>query len=148
MSRVLIVDDDPDIRLLLRLELAAEGHEIVEAGDGEAALAAVISQTPDVVLLDMMMPVLDGWEVLRAIDHSTAPPIVVVTALTTRDHQHLVDLLELGAFDVVTKPFDPGLARRAGVHGPRPRRGRPRRPPPAAARGSPPRLTTPSQEDR
>ena len=109
MSRVLIVDDDPDIRLLLRLELAAEGHEIVEAGDGEAALAAVISQTPDVVLLDMMMPVLDGWEVLRAVDHSTAPPIVVVTALTTRDHQHLVDLLELGAFDVVTKPFDPGL---------------------------------------
>jgi DNA-binding response OmpR family regulator len=108
MSRILVVDDDPDIRLLLRLELAAEGHEILEAGDGEAALAAVLNQGPDVVLLDMMMPVLDGWEVLRAVDPATAPPIIVVTALTTRDSEHLVDLLELGAFDVVTKPFDPG----------------------------------------
>jgi DNA-binding response OmpR family regulator len=108
MSRVLVVDDDPDIRLLLRLELAAEGHEIIEAGDGEAALAAVLSQTPDIVLLDMMMPVLDGWEVLRAVDPTTAPPIVVVTALTSRDSEHLVNLLELGALDVVTKPFDPG----------------------------------------
>jgi DNA-binding response OmpR family regulator len=108
MSRVLVVDDDPDIRLLLRLELAAEGHEIIEAGDGEAALAAVLTQTPDIVLLDMMMPVLDGWEVLRAVDPATAPPIVVVTALTSRDSEHLVHLLELGALDVVTKPFDPG----------------------------------------
>lgn len=108
MSRVLVVDDDPDIRLLLRLELAAEGHEIVEAGDGRAALAELAAQAPDVVLLDMMMPVLDGWEVLRAVDPDTAPPIVVVTALDTRDQQHLVDLLELGALDVVRKPFDPG----------------------------------------
>jgi DNA-binding response OmpR family regulator len=108
VSRVLVVDDDPDIRLLLRLELAAEGHEIAEAGDGEAALAALAELPPDILLLDMMMPVLDGWAVLRALDLSEAPPVVVVTALSTWDQQHLVDLLELGAFDVVTKPFDPG----------------------------------------
>jgi DNA-binding response OmpR family regulator len=108
VPKVLIVDDDPDIRLLLRLELAAEGHEIAEAGDGEAALAALDDAPPDIVLLDMMMPVLDGWAVLRAIDVRQAPPVVVVTALSTWDQQHLVDLLELGAFDVVTKPFDPG----------------------------------------
>ncbi len=108
MSRVLVVDDDPDIRLLLRLELAAEGHTIVEAGDGGAALAELAAAPSDVVLLDMMMPVLDGWEVLRALDRATAPPVVVVTALATHDQRHIVDLLELGAFDVVTKPFDPG----------------------------------------
>ena len=108
MPRVLIVDDDPDIRLLLRMELAAEGHEIVEAGDGEAALAELQDQPVDIVLLDMMMPVLDGWAVLRSLDVTEAPPVVVVTALSTWDQQHLVDLLELGAFDVVTKPFDPG----------------------------------------
>ena len=108
MTTVLVVDDDPDIRLLLRLELAAEGHTIVEAGDGEQALAALTAQAPDVMLLDIMMPVLDGWGVLRALDPETAPPVVVVTALASHDQRHLVDLLELGAMDVVVKPFDPG----------------------------------------
>ncbi len=108
MERILVVDDDPDIRLLLRLELSAEGYEIAEAPDGAAALEALGAERFDVVLLDMMMPVLDGWEVLRTIDPATAPPVVVVTALASHDQRHLVDLLELGAFDVVVKPFDPG----------------------------------------
>ncbi len=108
VERVLVVDDDPDIRLLLRLELSAEGYSIAEAADGAAALQALKAEAFDVVLLDMMMPVVDGWEVLRTIDRSTAPPVVVVTALATHDQRHLVDLLELGAFDVVVKPFDPG----------------------------------------
>ena len=108
MTKILVVDDDPDIRLLLRLELAAEGHTIVEAGDGREALAALAQDPPDVMLLDIMMPVLDGWGVLRALDPSTAPPVVVVTALATHDQHHLVDLLELGALDVIVKPFDPG----------------------------------------
>jgi OmpR family response regulator RpaB len=115
VSVVLVVDDDPDIRLLLRLELAAEGHTIVEAGDGEEALAALAARSPDVMLLDIMMPVLDGWGVLRALDPTTAPPVVVVTALASHDQRHLVDLLELGAMDVVVKPFDPGyLVRLVG----------------------------------
>ncbi len=101
------MDDDPDIRLLLRLELAAEGYTIVEAGDGRAALDVLAAQPVDLMLLDMMMPVLDGWGVLREMDTET-PPVVVVTALSTHDNTHVVDLLELGALDIVAKPFDPG----------------------------------------
>jgi DNA-binding response OmpR family regulator len=107
VARILVVDDDPDIRLLLRLELSAEGHAIVEAGDGRAALDALERDPVDLMLLDIMMPVLDGWGVLRALPES-APPVVVVTALATHDNSHLVELLGLGALDVVVKPFDPG----------------------------------------
>ncbi len=109
MSRVLVVDDDPDIRLLLRFELAAEGHDVAEAGNGEEALAAVGAGGIDLVLLDMMMPVLDGWGVLRTLDLATAPPIVVITALASDGDRHVGDLLELGAVDVIAKPFDPGM---------------------------------------
>lgn len=107
MARILVVDDDPDIRLLLRLELSAEGHTIVEAGDGQAALEELQRASADLVLLDIMMPVLDGWGVLRALD-PTSPPVVVVTALATHDNHHLEEMLDLGAVDVVVKPFDPG----------------------------------------
>lgn len=108
MTRLLVVDDDPDIRLLLRFELAAEGHDIVEAGNGEEALAALEAGPIDLMLLDMMMPVLDGWAVLRAVDPATAPPIVVITALASDGDRHVAELLELGAIDVIAKPFDPG----------------------------------------
>ena len=108
MSTILVVDDDADIRLLLRLELAAEGHHILEAGDGAEALAVLEAERPDLMLLDMMMPVLDGWEVLQAVDHATAPPIVVITALASDGDRHVVEVLDLGAIDVIAKPFDPG----------------------------------------
>ena len=108
MSRILIVDDDADIRLLLRLELGAEGHQIAEAGDGQEALDALAAERPDVVLLDMMMPVLDGWGVLEALDVQQAPPIVVITALASDGDRHVAELLQLGAIDVIAKPFDPG----------------------------------------
>ena len=108
MSTILVVDDDADIRLLLRLELAAEGHHIVEAGDGEEALRVIEGQPPDLVLLDIMMPVLDGWGVLAALDAATAPPVVVMTALASDGDRHVTDLLEQGALDVIAKPFDPG----------------------------------------
>jgi DNA-binding response OmpR family regulator len=108
VTRVLVVDDDADIRLLLRFELAAEGHDILEAGNGEEALSALAQGGVDLVLLDMMMPVLDGWAVLRAVDPATAPPIVVITALASDGDRHVVELLELGAIDVIAKPFDPG----------------------------------------
>ena len=108
MKRILVVDDDADIRLLLRLELSAEGHVILEAGDGQAALDVLDRDPPDLVLLDIMMPVLDGWGVLKAVDGATAPPIVVITAMASESDRHVVELLELGALDVIAKPFDPG----------------------------------------
>jgi DNA-binding response OmpR family regulator len=108
MSSLLIVDDDADIRLLLRLELSAEGHHIAEAADGRQALDAIASDPPDLVVLDLMMPVLDGWAVLNELDHDTAPPIVVITAFASEGDRHVVELLEQGALDVVAKPFDPG----------------------------------------
>ncbi len=108
MSTILVVDDDADIRLLLRLELPAEGHQITEAADGAQALAALGSERPDLVLLDMMMPVLDGWGVLEAVDPDTAPPIVVITALATVGDRHIAEILDKGAMDVIAKPFDPG----------------------------------------
>ncbi len=108
MASILIVDDDADIRLLLRLELAAEGHRIAEAGDGQAALRAIEADRPDLVVLDIMMPVLDGWGVLDALDIASAPPIVVITALATDGDRHVADLLGKGAIDVIAKPFDPG----------------------------------------
>ena len=108
MSTVLIVDDDPDIRLLLRLELSAEGHQIIEAGDGQEALAALEADDVDLMLLDIMMPVLDGWGVLKALETTPTPPIVIITALATDDDRHVAELLEAGALDVIAKPFDPG----------------------------------------
>jgi DNA-binding response OmpR family regulator len=108
VAHILVVDDDDDIRLLLRIELSAEGHHISEAGHGQAALDALRDAPPDLVLLDIMMPVLDGWGVLRALAGTDAPPIVVVTALATDDQHHVIELLELGAIDVIRKPFDPG----------------------------------------
>lgn len=107
MARLLVVDDDDDIRLLLRVELSLEGHHISEAGDGVAALAAIDAAPPDLVLLDIMMPVLDGHGVLQALDPATSPPVVVITAKQSDDDRHVVELLELGALDVISKPFDP-----------------------------------------
>ena len=107
MARILLVDDDADIRLLLRLELSAEGHQIVEAVNGRAGLDVLAAEPIDLVVLDIMMPVLDGWGVLAELDE-TAPPIIVITALATEGERHVVDILERGALDVIAKPFDPG----------------------------------------
>lgn len=108
MSTVLVVDDDAAIRLVLRVELTAEGHEVIEAANGEEALARIDEWSPDLVLLDLMMPVLDGWEVLRRREGMAEPPIIVVSALATDDGRHVAEALRLGAVDYLSKPFEPG----------------------------------------
>jgi DNA-binding response OmpR family regulator len=106
MPTVLIVDDEPDILILLRLALKAAGYSTVEATDGEQALRLIRDRNPDVVLLDIMMPVMDGWITLERLQASGQhPPVIMVTARTAaRDHDRA---MELGAEDFVTKPFEP-----------------------------------------
>lgn len=106
MSRILVVDDDEDIRLLLRLELAPEGHQVIEAPDGARAVELLRAAPIDLVLLDVMMPVLDGWGVLAALE-GDAPPVVAVTALGSLGGAHVGELLRAGAIEVIAKPFDP-----------------------------------------
>lgn len=108
MKSVLVVDDDPDIQLLLRLELAAEGYDVVTADDGVQALERIAALHPDVVLLDVMMPELDGWGVLEALP-DPKPAIIVITGLATDRDEHYRQAVELGALGYVSKPFDSEL---------------------------------------
>lgn len=103
---VLIVDDEPDILLMLRLNLEAEGFETLLASDGQTALRRVREEHPDLVLLDVMMPLLDGWGVLEELaTFEPRPRVVVLTAKNTE--RDLEKATELGADSYMTKPFDP-----------------------------------------
>jgi DNA-binding response OmpR family regulator len=108
MTRVLVIDDEAPIRLLCRVNLEAEGMQVLEAGDGPAGLQQARSARPDVILLAVMMPGLDGWAVAEELvdDVSTREiPIVFLTARAElRDRARG---LELGGVDYVTKPFNP-----------------------------------------
>ena len=106
-GRVLIVDDQEPNRLLLKDLLEAQGHEVIEAADGAEALQQVTARMPDVVLLDVGMPGMDGFEVCRRLkaDPSTASiPVLLVTALSQRDQRLLG--IGAGANDYITKPVD------------------------------------------
>jgi two-component system OmpR family response regulator len=104
-GKVLIVDDNPDIVALLRANLRMAGFETSEARNGEVALRRIEEDRPDLILLDLMMPVLDGWGVLEALqDRSDSPEVVVVTAAESPDN---VDRAQrLGISGYVTKPFN------------------------------------------
>ena len=108
MTRVLVVDDETPIRLLCRVNLEAEGIDVLEAPDGRAGLELARQEKPDAVLLDVMMPGLDGWTVAEELlsDESTRGiPIVFLTARADlRDRARGMDL---GGLDYVTKPFNP-----------------------------------------
>jgi len=105
VSRVLIVDDEPDLLLMLRVSLEAVGFETGLAADGDVALQRMRAERFDLVLLDVMMPVLDGWSVLEALkDDPTAPPVLVVSAKTAQQDRERA--LSLGATAYITKPFD------------------------------------------
>jgi len=114
-SRILVADDTDSIRALYRKLLATDGHEVIDVGDGEAALAAVQKHHPDVVLLDVTMPQLDGLEVCRRLKSDPATrltPVVLVTGLS--DLQDRIKGIEAGADEFLSKPVHP-LELRARV---------------------------------
>jgi DNA-binding response OmpR family regulator len=103
-ARILVVDDEPGVRDVLQEHLSRRGHHVETALSGEAALAAIARVRPDVVLLDLHMPGMDGLEVLRRI--RTLARVIMVTANT--DVPAARETLKSGAFDYVTKPVDFG----------------------------------------
>jgi two-component system KDP operon response regulator KdpE len=111
MTRVLVVDDDPQLLRALRIALRAAGHDVDTAPDGRAALQQAAAVHPDVIVLDLGLPDLDGTEVLAGLHPWYTGPVLVLSART--DSQDKVHALDAGADDYVTKPFDMGelLAR-------------------------------------
>jgi two-component system KDP operon response regulator KdpE len=103
-ATILIVDDEPPIRRLLRTSLASQGFQVSEAADGRDALAEVGRSRPDLVVLDLGLPDMDGTEVIRTLrDGGNAVPILVLSSRA--DEKGKVEALDLGADDYVTKPF-------------------------------------------
>jgi DNA-binding response OmpR family regulator len=108
MTRVLVIDDEAPIRLLCRVNLEAEGMKVIEAADGPSGLEQAREHGPDVVLLDVMMPGLDGWRVAEHLledERTNEIPIIFLTARAEfRDRARGLDI---GGVDYVTKPFNP-----------------------------------------
>lgn len=108
MTRVLVIDDEAAIRLLCRVNLEAEGMEVLEAADGKTGLELARSRRPDAILLDVMMPGVDGWRVAEELlseDVTRDIPILFVTARAElRDRARGLDI---GGVEYITKPFNP-----------------------------------------
>jgi DNA-binding response OmpR family regulator len=108
VTRVLVIDDEAPIRLLCRVNLEAEGMDVLEAADGPSGLDVARAEVPDVVLLDVMMPGLDGWRVAEHLlddERTNRIPIIFLTARAEfRDRARGLDI---GGVDYVTKPFNP-----------------------------------------
>jgi len=102
-ATILIVDDEPPIRRFLRTSLAAQDYAVVEAANGADALRAMASEEPDLVILDLGLPDMNGSEVIRAIRGTSPVPIIVLSV--RNDERGKVEALDLGADDYVTKPF-------------------------------------------
>ncbi|MEO5877051.1 MAG: response regulator transcription factor [Streptosporangiaceae bacterium] len=120
-TRVLVAEDDPKQARLIRIYLERAGHLVTVVANGRAALEEARTQAPDLVLLDLMMPVMDGLQVCRTLRAESEVPILLLTARSTEDDQLLG--LDLGADDYLTKPYSPrvlvarvrALLRRAGT---------------------------------
>ncbi len=102
---ILVIDDEPKIVKLTRDYLEKDGFRVISAADGPAALQMARREKPDLVVLDLMLPGMDGWEVCRALRRETDLPIIMLTARAEESDQ--VVGLELGADDYITKPFSP-----------------------------------------
>jgi DNA-binding response OmpR family regulator len=108
MARVLVIDDEPDVLLLCRINLAHAGHEVLEALDGETGLRMARESLPDVIVLDLMLPAMDGYQILKALwdDETTrALPVIVLTAKAQVEDQ--IRSWQDGAVEFLTKPFPP-----------------------------------------
>ncbi len=104
-QRILVVDDEVPIQELIKFNLEQAGFEVKVAGDGNEALERFESDKPDLVVLDLMLPGKDGWDVCKAIRRNSNTPIIMLTAKETELERVLG--LELGADDYITKPFSP-----------------------------------------
>jgi DNA-binding response OmpR family regulator len=108
MPKVLVIDDEAPIRLLCRVNLEAEKMTVVEAEEGPSGLELARSERPDVILLDVMMPAMDGWEVLqRLLDDEETREIPIVFLTARAELRDRARGLDLGGVDYVTKPFNP-----------------------------------------
>src|SRR5580704_7687262 len=111
---LLVIDDEPQVRRFLRSSLAATGYKLVEAANGEAGLAEAASRHPDVILLDLGLPDIDGIEVTRRLREWTQTPIIILSA--RGQDQDKIAALDAGADDYLTKPFSlPELLARIRV---------------------------------
>jgi len=107
-KRVLAVDDDPLVTKLVRINLELSGYRVEEAWDGETALRVLREDPPDLLVLDLMMPRTDGWEILREIRQSEELRELPVVVLSARVHdEDIIRGWEMGADDYITKPFNP-----------------------------------------
>jgi two-component system response regulator RpaA len=108
MARILVVDDEPDVLLLCRVNLSHAGHEVVEADDGPRGLAAAVETLPDLIVLDLMLPIMDGFGVLGRLaedERTRAIPVLILTAKTQLEDRDLAR--RGGAVGFLTKPFSP-----------------------------------------
>jgi DNA-binding response OmpR family regulator len=103
---ILVVDDDPTLRDVLEQYLRREGYGVLTAADGQTAYQKAIAERPDLVVLDLMLPQMDGWEVCRRLRAESNVPILILTA-RGEEYERILGL-GLGADDYVTKPFSPG----------------------------------------
>lgn len=104
-KKILVVDDKPQIRTLLKTYLTEEGFAVVTAGDGQQGLITARHEKPDLVILDLMMPEMGGYEFMRIFNREAETPVIILTAKVEENDKVLG--LELGADDYVTKPFSP-----------------------------------------
>jgi DNA-binding response OmpR family regulator len=108
VTRVLVIDDEAPIRLLCRVNLEAEKMDVLEASDGPSGLELARAEKPDVILLDVMMPALDGWRVAeRLLDDEGTQDIPIIFLTARAEFRDRARGLDIGGVDYVTKPFNP-----------------------------------------
>jgi DNA-binding response OmpR family regulator len=103
--RVLVVEDDPDLLVVLRVNLSAAGFDPILAGDGRTAISRIEAERPDAVVLDVMLPGIDGWSVLEDL-HAMGDPVPIVVCSAKKNVEDMERARDLGASGYVVKPFD------------------------------------------